>query len=151
MPDPIDDGRQLIQSRLANISAEARQLERALVGLGERTVRKRRRGRPRGSAPALTRAPKRKRAPRKPKRAKRAARGQRREELLAAIKAKPGVRPSELAKEMGVRPTQVSILIAKARAENCRQKRRGLRAEGQALISPPSEPSGSAPCTAPTS
>ncbi|MCW2980478.1 MAG: hypothetical protein JWO14_2205 [Solirubrobacterales bacterium] len=117
MTDTIDDARQLIQSRLADISAEARQLERALVGLGEGTVRKRRRGRPRGSAPALVTPPKRKRAPRKPKRAKRAARGQRREELLAAIKANPGARPSALAKEMGVRPTQVSVLIAKARAD----------------------------------
>jgi MarR family len=129
MPDPIDDARQLIQSRLADISAEARQLERALVGLGEGPARKRRPGRPPKSASAVATAPRRKRAPRKPKRAKRAARGQRREELLAAVKANPGARPSELAREMGVRPTQVSVLIAKARAEKLVVK----KGEGYAL------------------
>jgi DNA-binding MarR family transcriptional regulator len=48
---------------------------------------------------------------------KRAARGQRRKELLAAIKASPGARPSELAKTIGIKPTQVHALIAKAKAE----------------------------------
>lgn len=49
-------------------------------------------------------------APRRP-------RGQRREQLLAAINAKPGARPSELAGEIGVSPSQVHSLIRKARAE----------------------------------
>jgi hypothetical protein len=117
MPDHIDDARQLIQSRLAEIDAEAKRLERAVASLGEGTVRKRRRGRPQGSAPALAAPPKRKRAPRERKSSKRAPRGQRREQLLAAIKATPGARPSELAKSIGVKPTQVHALIAKARAD----------------------------------
>ena len=113
MPNTIDDARNLIQSRLADLDAEAKRLERALAGLGEGSGRSRRPGRPRRSAAATS-------APPKPKRRgsrKRAARGQRREELLVAIKASPGARPSELAKEMGVRSTQVSVLIAKARAD----------------------------------
>jgi predicted transcriptional regulator len=47
----------------------------------------------------------------------RAARGERREQLLGAIGASPGARPSELAAAIGIRPTQVSVLIAKLRGE----------------------------------
>lgn len=115
MPDPIDDARNLIQSRLTDLAAEVKHLERALVGLGDGTARKHRRGRPRKSGQAAAAPPRRKRVPRKG--GKRAPRGQRREQLLAAIKATPGARPSDLAKAIGVKPTQVHALIAKARAE----------------------------------
>ena len=117
MPDVLDAARQLISSRLADLDAEAKQLERALAGLGEGSARKRRPGRPRKSAPVAAAPSKRKPSRRKRQSSKRAPRGQRREQLLAAIKANPGTRPSELAKEMGIRPTQVHALIAKARAE----------------------------------
>jgi hypothetical protein len=133
MPDPIEDARKLIASRLADIAAETRQLERAVASLGEGIARERRPGRPRKSAPAVAAPPKRKLAPRKRKGGKRAARGQRREELLATIKANPGARPSELAKAMGVRPTQVSVLIAKARADKLIVK----QGEGYALKGKP--------------
>jgi MarR family len=120
VPNPIDDARQLIQSRLADLDAEAKSLERALAGLGEgHAPRTRRTGRPRKRAIAATSArpkPKR-RAPRKPKNAQRAPRGQRREQLLAAIKANPGARPSELAKAIGIKSAQIHNLIARARAE----------------------------------
>jgi hypothetical protein len=84
---------------------------------GEGTTPDRRRaGRsPRRSA-SVPSKPKR-RAGRRPKAGRRAARGQRREELLAAIRADPGARPSELAKAIGIKPTQVHGLITKARAE----------------------------------
>jgi DNA-binding MarR family transcriptional regulator len=45
------------------------------------------------------------------------SRGRRREQLLEAIKAKPGARPPELAGEIGISPSQVHALIRKARAE----------------------------------
>jgi hypothetical protein len=119
VPDPIDDARQLIRARLADLDAETRQLERALVGLGEgHAPRSRRRDRPRKHAAATpSTPPKPKRPARKRKAAKRAPRGQRREQLFAAIKATPGARPSELAQAIGVKSTQVHALIAKARAE----------------------------------
>jgi predicted transcriptional regulator len=69
------------------------------------------------SAPA-TPKPRRKRPPGKRRRRRsQAPRGQRREQLLAAIEAKPGARLSELAGEIGIAPGQVSALLAKARAE----------------------------------
>ena len=126
MPDALDDARRLIEARLAEIEPEARRLERAIAILGEGSPSRRRRpGRPRTSeaksapAPPTPRRP----APRKRKAGSRAARGQRREELLAAIKASPGARPSELAGSIGIRPTQVHALIAKARAEKLIVKR----------------------------
>ncbi len=56
-------------------------------------------------------------ASRKRKAGKRAACGRHRDELMAMIKARPGARPSELAKSISIRPTQIHALIAKARAE----------------------------------
>jgi hypothetical protein len=128
--EAIDDARRLIESRLADIDAEARQLKRAVTSMGKggrrgRPPRSRNRVGAVGSAPSK---PKR-RVARKPGAGKRAARGQRREELLAALEANPGGRPSELAKQMGVRPTQVSVLIAKARADKLVVK----KGEGYAL------------------
>jgi hypothetical protein len=122
VPDTIEDARRLIESRLAELQAEARQLERALASLGEGSGPSRRRpGRPSSSAapakPRHTLAPRRKRA-------RRAARGQRREQLLAAIEANPGARPSEIARAIRISPTQVSVLIAKARAEKLIVKKR---------------------------
>jgi predicted Rossmann fold nucleotide-binding protein DprA/Smf involved in DNA uptake len=105
MSDTIESARKLISDRLSVIEAEAGQLRRALESLGEGD----------GSVPVAPR-PRRKRGPGKRRRSQ-APRGQRREQLLAAIKAKPGARPSELAVEIGIAPGQVSALLAKARAE----------------------------------
>ena len=41
MPETIDDARKLIETRLAEIRAEASELERALLGLGEGPARRR--------------------------------------------------------------------------------------------------------------
>jgi hypothetical protein len=106
MSDTIDAARKLIAERLAAIEAEAGQLQRALKSMGERD----------GSGPA-TPKPRRRRGPGKRRRRSQAPRGRRGEQLLAAIGAKPGARPSELAAEIGIAPGQVSTLLAKARAE----------------------------------
>ncbi|MBK5220929.1 MAG: MarR family transcriptional regulator [Thermoleophilia bacterium] len=107
MSATIDAARKLIAERLRELEAEAKQLEQALKSMGEGD-------RSRSAAPK----PRRKRAAGKPRRHRaQVPRGQRREQLLAAIKAKPGARPSELAGEIGVSPSQVHSLIAKARAE----------------------------------
>ena len=124
MSNAIDDARQLIRSRLAELDAEAKSLERALasLGQGERPGR-RRLGRPRKRAAAATSAPAKRRTARHRKSTKRAPRGQRREQLLAALKANPGARAAELARSMKVKPTQVHALIHKARADKLIVKR----------------------------
>lgn len=105
MPDTIDAARKLIADRLAAIEAEAGQLRRALASMGESD----------GAAPAAPK-PRRKRGAGKRRRAQ-APRGRRREQVLGAIGAKPGARPSELAAEIGISPSQVSSLIAALRKE----------------------------------
>jgi hypothetical protein len=111
----IDDARQLIESRLAEIEAEVNQLRRALPHLVEGDGPGPRRRSTGPKATASSRGGRRKASRRKGGR--RAARGQRRDELLAAVGASPGARPSELAAQIGIRPGQASVLIAKARTE----------------------------------
>jgi hypothetical protein len=120
LPDALDDARQLIQSRLADLDVEARQLERALVGLGEGSgPRRRRPGRPAKRVSAEASAPRTPKpsASRKPGGAKRAKRGQRQEELLAAIKKMRGASPAELADAIGIGSNQAYGLIRKAEAD----------------------------------
>lgn len=105
MSDTIDRARALIQSRIAELDTEATKLEGALASLGEGTVRPPGRSRKQPAARPRRKGP------------KRARRGQRRDELLAAIKADPSARPSELARTLGISANQVHGLIAKARAE----------------------------------
>jgi hypothetical protein len=110
MPDRIDAARKLIAARLDEIEAEAKRLEAALAGLGERAA----------SGPAVRSPARKKKRVTKPRRRRKAKapRGRRREQLLAAIAANPGARPAELAGVLGIGPSQASALIAKARAEN---------------------------------
>jgi hypothetical protein len=113
--ETIDDVRRLIESRLAEIEAETSRLDRALPHLGQADGRpRRRRGKTTAASPPAAGGG---RKPTRRKAGRRAPRGRRREQLLAAIEGSPGARPSELAKSIGIRPTQVSVLIAKARAE----------------------------------
>jgi predicted Rossmann fold nucleotide-binding protein DprA/Smf involved in DNA uptake len=106
MSDTIDVARELLADRLAAIEVEAGKLRRALEELGERD----------GAAPASPK-PRRKRGAGKRRRRAQAPRGRRREQLLAAIAARPGARPSDLAAEIGIAPGQVSALLARAREE----------------------------------
>jgi hypothetical protein len=132
LPDAIDDARQLIQSRLADLDVEAKQLERALASLGEGSgPRRRRPGRPAkaATAPAPGSTKPKPRASRKPGGAKRAKRGQRQEELLAAVKKMRGASPAELADAIGIGSNQAYGLIRKAEADG-RIKKKG---QGYAL------------------
>lgn len=107
MASTIDAARKLITDRLDELEAEGKQLRRALAGMGQADRQR--------SAPKKSR---KKGTTGKGRRRSQAPRGQRRKQLLAAIKAKPGIRPSELAKAIGIPPGQVSVLLAKAKAEN---------------------------------
>jgi hypothetical protein len=115
VPNPISAARQLIQSRLVELDAEASSLRKALASLGERPAPRRRPGRPKAASAAPAKS--KPRAAGKRKNSKRAPRGQRREQLLGAIKANPGARPADLAREIGISANQVHVLIARAKAE----------------------------------
>jgi len=93
MTQGIDAARSLIESRLREIEEEARSLQRALgllSGLG---------------APTPARPTRRRR-----KGGRRAPRGQRREQFLAAVKAKPGATAAEVGKKIGISTNQAYAL-----------------------------------------
>jgi hypothetical protein len=121
MPDPIAAARHLIQSRLADLDAEAKQLERALANLGEGSRPQRHRpGRPRKRVAAATSAPPKpkRRVPRKRKSAKRAPRAAPRRDQRESR------RPPRRPRQSDRRQThQVHALITKARAEKLIVKR----------------------------
>lgn len=113
MKNAVNDARKLIQARMAELHQELGYLKRALEQLdgadgSSKPAKARGRGRGRGRAKA---------AGRRKRSSKRAARGQRREQLLAAIKTNPGAGASDLAKEIGVKPGQVYGLLRKAQAD----------------------------------
>lgn len=117
MPNTIDDARQLISSRLAELEAEATRLERALASLGEgSSSRPRHPARPNASSSDTTPSARKRHSARKRK-STRARRGQRRKQLLAAMKVSPGARPADFAKAIGIKPAQAHALIRKAKAE----------------------------------
>ena len=85
--DPIAEARTMIQSALNDLEAEARRLERALASLG---------GGRRSSAASPAKRKRRSRRRAKP--------GQRRDQLLAAVKEQPGITVAQAAKKLGVKP-----------------------------------------------
>jgi hypothetical protein len=102
--------RALIESRLAELNAEAKDLERALASLGERPAPHRRRGRPKKAATPPAKAKRRTSR-------KRARRGQRAQQLLTAVKAIPGSGAAQLGKSIGISTNQAYALAAKLHTE----------------------------------
>jgi transposase-like protein len=96
----LDEARQLVQKRLADLDEERQRLERALAELGGK-VSKRAPGRPRGSASkkasgggTTTAAPKRR---------KRRG-GTRADQAVKLIESQPGISASDVAKTMKIKP-----------------------------------------------
>lgn len=98
MPGAIDAARHLLESRLEEIDSEAAKLRAALGSLGAKraTTATRRPAKP-GRRPA-------KRA------GKRASRGQRRQEIIEAVKRAPGATAAELGKTIGISTNQAYAL-----------------------------------------
>lgn len=94
MTQGIDGARALIESRLREIKEEAGSLRRAFVSLGD------------GADSRKGGTPKRRRR----KGGRRAPRGQRQEQFLAAVKAKPGSTAADLGKEVGISTNQAYAL-----------------------------------------
>jgi predicted Rossmann fold nucleotide-binding protein DprA/Smf involved in DNA uptake len=101
MAKTTNDVRALLAQRIGEIEQEAGQLSRALKHLDG------------GSGAKGSKKPRRRG---KGKRRPQAQRGQRREQLLKAIKAKPGSTGAELARATGINPGQTYGLLHKAQA-----------------------------------
>jgi hypothetical protein len=99
----LDEARELLERRLADLDDERRRLERALAELGGKV--KRSPGRPRGSASTSTAKPTR--APKSsgtPKKRRRRRGGTRADQAVDLITSQPGISASDVAKTMKIKP-----------------------------------------------
>lgn len=95
----LDEARDLVKRRLAELDDERKRLERALAELGEKATGQtgRRPGRPRGSgAKASTKAA----APRRRRRRK----GTRADQAVSLVESSPGISAADIAKTMKIKP-----------------------------------------------
>jgi hypothetical protein len=93
--EAVQQAKELLEKRLAELDAERKQVQHALSSLG--TGRARRPG-----SPSARRSGGRRRSG-----GKRARRGQREAEFLSQIRDHPGAKISEIAKSIGVAPQQL--------------------------------------------
>jgi hypothetical protein len=93
----LDEARELVKRRLADLDTERRQLERALAELGGDA--KRSLGRPRGSASRTTA-----KASRAPKKRRRRRGGTRADQAVELITSQPGISAADVAKAMKIKP-----------------------------------------------
>ena len=101
----LDEARQLVERRLADLDEERKRLERALAELGGKATR-RGPGRPRGSsskATAGTRGPR--------KRRKRRG-GTRADQAVKLIEEQPGISASDVAKTMKIKPNYLYRVLS---------------------------------------
>jgi sugar-specific transcriptional regulator TrmB len=94
----LDEARELVERRLADLDEERRRLERALAELGGKA--KRSPGRPRGSASGGTSA----KASGAPKKRRRRRGGTRADQAVELITSQPGISASDVAKTMKIKP-----------------------------------------------
>jgi sugar-specific transcriptional regulator TrmB len=96
----LDEARELVQKRLADLEEERKRLERALAELGGKAAR-RSPGRPRGSKSTTSKKAAAGSAPRK--RRKRRG-GTRADQAVNLITSQPGISASDVAKTMKIKP-----------------------------------------------
>jgi sugar-specific transcriptional regulator TrmB len=110
----LDEARQLVERRLADLDEERKRLERALAELGGKVVR-RAPGRPRGSAGS--------KAPGGRKRRKRRG-GTRADQAVNLIAKQPGISASDVAKTMKIKPNYLYRVLGDLEKEG-RVKKQG--------------------------
>ncbi|HEU4392249.1 MAG TPA: winged helix-turn-helix transcriptional regulator [Solirubrobacterales bacterium] len=112
----LDEARELVQKRLADLDEERKRLERALAELGGKAKR-RAPGRPRGSksGSATTAAPRRRRKRRG---------GTRADQAVNLIAKDPGISASDVAKQMKIKPNYLYRVLGDLEKEG-RVKKKG--------------------------
>jgi hypothetical protein len=99
----LDEARDLVVKRLAELDEERKRLERALteLGGGSKTTARRAPGRPRGSKSSTTTSTAAA-TPRKKRRKRRG--GTRADQAVGLIEGAPGISASDVAKQMKIKP-----------------------------------------------
>lgn len=119
----LDEARDLVLKRLAELDDERKRLERALAELGGKAAR-RSPGRPRGKKSTAT-ASSNKRAAAPRKRRKRRG-GGRSEEAVKLITKQPGIGASDVAKAMKIKPNYLYRVLGDLEKEG-RVKKQGRK------------------------
>jgi sugar-specific transcriptional regulator TrmB len=115
----LDEARQLVQKRLADLDEERKRLERALAELGGQVVR-RAPGRPKGSSNNKASSAG---SSTKPRRRKRRG-GTRADQAVNLITSKPGISASDVAKTMKIKPNYLYRVLGDLEKEG-RVKKQG--------------------------
>jgi hypothetical protein len=118
----LDEARDLVQKRLADLDDERKRLERALAELGGKSTPARRSpGRPRGSKSTATSSSAPTATPRK--RRKRRG-GTRADQAVGLIEGAPGISASDVAKQMKIKPNYLYRVLGDLEKEG-RVKKQG--------------------------
>lgn len=116
----LDEARDLVQKRLADLDEERKRLERALAELGGK-ANKRPPGRPRGSKKSASTSTAAAGAPRR--RRKRRG-GTRADQAVGLIEKEPGISASDVAKQMKIKPNYLYRVLGDLEKEG-RVKKQG--------------------------
>ena len=128
----LNDARDLVKRRLAELDDERKRLERALSDLGGKKAGRRpgrRPGRPRGSSTKKTKKTKKTSRTKKPARRRSRRGGTRADQAVALIRNKPGITASEIAKTMKIKPNYLYRVLSDLEKEKkVKKKGRTYRA-----------------------
>ncbi len=113
----LDEARELVQKRLADLDEERKRLERALAELGGKATR-RAPGRPRGSKSSSTASAG------TPRRRRKRRGGTRADQAVNLISSKPGISASDVAKQMKIKPNYLYRVLGDLEKEG-RVKKQG--------------------------
>lgn len=113
----LDEARELVQKRLADLDDERKRLERALAELGGKAA-KRAPGRPRGSKSSSTKSAA------APRRRRRRRGGTRADQAVNLIAKEPGISASDVAKAMKIKPNYLYRVLGDLEKEG-RVKKQG--------------------------
>jgi hypothetical protein len=119
----LDEARELVMKRLAELDDERKRLERALAELGGRVTGQvarrtgRRPGRPKGSGKKAAAG-----APRRRRRGRR--KGTRADQAVKLVQGSPGISASEIAKSMKIKPNYLYRVLGDLEKEG-RVKKKG--------------------------
>jgi DNA invertase Pin-like site-specific DNA recombinase len=114
----LDEARDLVLKRLAELDDERKRLERALAELGGKALSRgpgRRPGRPRGSGTSKAAGPKKRRRRRS---------GTRADQAVSLVEGSPGISASEIAKSMKIKPNYLYRVLGDLEKEG-RVKKKG--------------------------
>ena len=98
----LDEARDLLERRLADLDEERHRLERALAELGGKATK--RPGRPRGSSSTASTETATPKASGAPKKRRRRRGGTRADQAVELITSQPGISASDVAKTMKIKP-----------------------------------------------